>query len=218
MTTLLLIVVGLEWHEISLRLTALDLVSRLSTRIFLGPELCRDTAWRKIIVDYALNTFNCARTLRGYPGVTARVAQWFLKDCQVLREQVSMTRSLLGPFIEDRLKTVELAKQDLAEMPNDAIVWLHEVAHGQPYDPVTVQLGVSVTAIHTTTDLLTQTLLDLVAHPEMMEPLRKEIEGVVGEHGWGKTTLQKMTLLDSVVKETQRLKPASGGKFSRMTA
>ena len=123
-----------------------------------------------------------------------------------------MTRSLLGPFIEDRLKTVELAKQGLAEMPNDAIVWLHEVANGQPYDPVTVQLGVSVTAIHTTTDLLTQTLLDLVAHPEIIGPLRKEIEDVVAEVGWGKTTLQKMILLDSVVKETQRLKPASGGK------
>ena len=125
-----------------------------------------------------------------------------------------MTRNLLGPFIEDRLKTVELAKQGRAKMPNDAIVWLHEVANGQPYDPVTVQLGVSITAIHTTTDLLTQTLLDLVAHPEIIGPLRKEIEGVVAEHGWGMTTLQKMTLLDSVVKETQRLKPASGGKSS----
>lgn len=111
-------------------MTALDLVSRLSTRIFLGPKLCRDTAWRKIIVEYALNTFNCARTLRGYPGIIARVAQWFLKDCESLREQVSITHSLLGQFIEDGLKTVGLAKQGLAEMPNDAIVWLHEVANG----------------------------------------------------------------------------------------
>ena len=113
-----------------------------------------------------------------------------------------MIHSLLRPFIEDRLKTVDLAKQGLAKMPNDVIVWLLEVANGQPYDPVTVQLGVSVSAIHTTTDLLTLTLLELVAHPEIIGPLRKEIEDVVAEHGWGSTTLQKMTLLDSVVKET----------------
>ena len=207
----LLMDVDLEWHEISLRSTALDIVSRLSTRLFLGPELCHDRMWRKIVVEYAINTFNSARLLRRYPVVAARVVQWFLKDCRVLREQVVTARKLLGPYIEERLKTVELAKQGLAEMPNDAIVWLHEVANGQPYDPITVQLGVSVTAIHTTTDLLTQTLLDIVANPEIVGPLRKEIEGVVAEYGWGKTTLQKMMLLDSVVKETQRLKPASGG-------
>lgn len=170
--------------------------------------------WRKIIVEYAINTFNCARTLRRYPDVIARVVQWFFKDCQVLREQVSTSRRLLGPFIEGRLKTVELAKQGLAEMPSDAIVWLHEVANGEPYDPVIIQLGVSVTAIHTTTDLLTQTLLDLAAYPEIIDPLRTEIAQVVIEHGWGKVTLQKMMLLDSVIKETQRLKPASGGNFS----
>jgi cytochrome P450 len=131
----------------------------------------------------------------------------------VLREQVLTARRLLEPFIEERLKTVDLAKQGLAQMPNDAVVWLHEVANGQTYDAVTIQLGVSVTAIHTTTDLLTQTILDLCAHPEIIKPLREEIDEVVREFGRGKTTLQKMKLLDSVVKETQRLKPASGGKF-----
>lgn len=192
----------------------LSIVSRLSTRVFLGPELCSNPEWLKIVVEYATNTFVCARTLRRYPEVVARVVQWFLKDCRVLREQVVTTRRLLGPHIEKRLRTVELAKQGLAEMPNDATVWLHEIANDQPYDPVIIQLGVSVTAIHTTTDLLTQTILDIVAHPEIIAPLRKEIEDVIAEDGWGKTTLQKMKLLDSVVKETQRLKPASGGKFS----
>lgn len=57
-----------------------------------------------------------------------------------------------------------------------------------------------------------------MAHLEIIRPLRKEIEGVVAEYGWGKTTLQKMILLDSVVKETQRLKPVSGGKSFRRTA
>ncbi|KAI9743541.1 MAG: hypothetical protein M1818_002855 [Claussenomyces sp. TS43310] len=205
-----------EWHEIALSPTLCDVVSRLTTRVFMGPELCHNPEWLRIIVEYAINTFNCARALRRYPDVLARVVQWFSKDCRILREQVSTTRRLLAPFIEEHLKKVELAKQGLAEMPNDAVVWLHEVANGQAYDPVTMQLGVSVTAIHTTTDLLTQSILDIVANPEIIEPLRKEIEEVVREHGWGKTTLQKMKLLDSAVKETQRLKPASGGDYAHM--
>ena len=204
----------IEWHEISLRPTILDVVSRMSTRIFLGPELCQNSEWLKIAVEYATNAFFCARKLRRYPEVVARVVQWFLRDCKGLREQVLATRRLLAPHIKERLETVELAKQGLADMPNDGVVWLDEVAKGQPYDPVTIQLGISVTAIHTTTDLLMQTILDLAAHPEIIEPLRKEIEEVLAEHGWGKTTLQKMKLLDSVMKETQRVKPVSGGNFS----
>lgn len=186
----------------------------MSTRIFLGPELCQNPQWLKIVVDYATNAFMCARILRRYPTVIARILQWFRKDCKVLREQVLATRRLLGPHIQERLETVELAKQGLADMPYDGIVWLDEVAKGQPYDPVTVQLGVSVTAIHTTTDLLSQTVLDLAAHPEMIEPLRREIREVLAENGWEKTALQKMKLLDSVMKETQRVKPISGGEVS----
>jgi hypothetical protein len=203
---------ALEWHEISLMPTILSVVSRMTTRIFLGPELCRNSEWLKTVVEYAVNTFQCARTLRRYPVVIARVAQWFLKDCKALREQVVSTRRLLGPTLEQHLKTFELAKQGLADMPNNAVVWTHEVAKGEPYDPVIIQLGVCVTAIHTTTDLLSQTLLDLVAHPEIIEPLRREIEEVFREHGWGKSAVQNLKLLDSVIKETQRLKPASGGR------
>lgn len=69
-------------------------------------------------------------------------------------------------------------------------------------------------AIHTTADLLTQVILDLAVHRDLMEPLRREILEALDGEPIEKTALQKMKLLDSVMKETQRLKPMQISEFS----
>ncbi|KAL1969929.1 hypothetical protein VTN77DRAFT_7439 [Rasamsonia byssochlamydoides] len=77
-------------------------------------------------------------------------------------------------------------------------------------------LMMSFSAIHTSADLITQTIFDLAEHPEMIEPLRKEIVTVLSEHGWRKTSLYKLKPMDSVVKETQRLKPVLSASMRRV--
>jgi cytochrome P450 len=59
---------------------------------------------------------------------------------------------------------------------------------------------------HTTSNLLTNIVYDLTAHPEYLQPLREEIKSVMAEDGiLQKTSPTKMKLLDSAVKESQRL-------------
>jgi hypothetical protein len=82
------------------------------------------------------------------------------------------------------------------------------------YDPAATQLFLSVVSIHTTTDLLCQALEDISAHPEIIDPLKDEIREVIKQEGWSTKALYKMKLLDSVLKESQRLKPVQVGKFS----
>ncbi len=94
---------------------------------------------------------------------------------------------------------------------NDAIEWFETAANGRPYDPISAQLLLSTAAIHTTTDLTCQTLTKIAQNPEILAPLRKEIVDVLQEHGWKKTALYEMKLLDSVIKEGQRSKPSSIG-------
>lgn len=162
-----------------------------------------------------LNVFNCARSLRVIPGPLAKIYQRYSREGRDLRAQVAEARALLQPFIDGRIRTAQLAKRDLAEMPQDAATWLHEAADGRAYDAVAMQLGISAVAIHTTTDLLSQTILDLVTHPDMIEALRKEIDEVsqFDAKWWTrKNALQDLRLLDSVIKETQRVKPVGGGK------
>jgi hypothetical protein len=48
-------------------------------------------------------------------------------------------------------------------------------------------------------------LYRLLANPEYIEPLRREVEAAVAEEGWTKAGLDKMYKIDSFVRETQRL-------------
>lgn len=93
----------------------------------------------------------------------------------------------------------------------DAIDWFENTAKGRKYDPAIIQLIMALVAMHTTTDMTLQTLLDLCLHPELIEPMRTEIVTVLGTEGWKKTALSNLKLMDSVIKESQRMKPVSSG-------
>lgn len=55
------------------------------------------------------------------------------------------------------------------------------------------------------TQTFVQTFYRLLAHPDYIEPLRKEVETVVAEEGWTKAGMDKMYKIDSFVRETQRI-------------
>lgn len=101
-------------------------------------------------------------------------------------------------------------------MKNDGLEWFERMASrsGRVYEPELSQLSLSMAAIHTTSDLLTQAILDLAEHPEIIPDLRAEIIAVLGTQGWRKTSLYGLKLLDSCIRETQRLKPIAAGKCS----
>ena len=93
---------------------------------------------------------------------------------------------------------------------NDAIEWFEQdfaATRDGRHDPAVAQLILAQAAIETTTDLLTQVILDLAQHPELIGTLREEVAGSIQEGGWRKSSLYDMKLLDSVLKESQRLKP-----------
>lgn len=71
-------------------------------------------------------------------------------------------------------------------------------------------------AIHTSTDLLTTTLYRLLAQPELIQPLREEAARVIGTSGWTKQALQELRLLDSLLKETQRLQTGGALVMNRV--
>jgi cytochrome P450 len=61
--------------------------------------------------------------------------------------------------------------------------------------------------IYATSDLLIGSLVDICRHQDLIEPLRQEIRTCISEGGWTPASLFKMKLLDSCMKETQRIKP-----------
>jgi hypothetical protein len=118
------------------------------------------------------------------------------------------TRIIL-PEVEKRKLRAEkvLAAGGKPPITSDTIGWMVEMARGKHVDYVAAQLSLTVAAIHATTEALTCALADLVTHPDTIPQLRKEMIQVVGEEGWSKQTLYKLKLLDSFLKESQRMHP-----------
>ena len=205
-----------EWKEYEIFEEILDVVARISTRVFLGPELCRNEEWLRITKNYTVDSFIAAYVLRIFPKPLRHIVHWFMPQCQRIRQQFADSMKLILPVVQARR---ELRRQMQAEgisAPdfNDAIDWFDQEAKGVPYNEAQCQLGLSMAAIHTTTDLLTETMQNIMLHPGLVEELRKEIAEVLGAEGWKKTSLYNLKLVDSLIKESQRLRPSGMRKLS----
>ncbi|RYC58244.1 hypothetical protein CHU98_g7965 [Xylaria longipes] len=198
-----------EWTEFGLKAVSLSLVARLSSRVFLGDKLCRDPGWLQITTEHPVNAFRAADNLRLYPKILRPIVHWFLPECQLLRRQGAQARSIIQPVIDQRMEEKRKALEAGLPVPtyDDAIDWAQEESKQTPWDPATFQLAMANAAVHTTTDLISQTILELLAHPELIQHLRDEAIEVLRIHGWTKTALYNLKLMDSILKETQRVKP-----------
>ncbi|KAK2799476.1 hypothetical protein FQN50_008448 [Emmonsiellopsis sp. PD_5] len=205
-----------EWHKVSLKTQILQIVARLSSRVFLGDELCRNEEWLDISINFTVIAFQAAQDLKMYPYYLRDIVHWFLPGCRQLRAQKREAHKIIEPILKKRAEQkAALAAQGKKAEFNDAIEWFEQAgaAEGVDYDRVVVQLGLSLAAIHTTTDLLTQVIFDLAENQEIIQPLRNEIIEALSTTGWKKASLYKMKLLDSVIKESQRLKPIASCKL-----
>lgn len=155
-----------------------------------------------------------------FPPSIRFLAHWFLPECRKLRHERKEAIRIITPLIKRRRELRQAAIEAGDPIPkfNDALDWSEQEAEvtGSSFDPVIFQLTLSLLAIHTTYDLLQQTMIDLGRNPQYIEPLRREATELLAAEGWKKSTLFKLKLLDSAIKESQRLKPGSIGTSSRL--
>jgi cytochrome P450 monooxygenase-1 len=192
----------------------MKLMARITSRVFLGKEMCRNPQWLRITSTYAVIAFRAVEELRFWPAWLRPVVQWFMPHCTESRALVQEARDLINPLLERRRAEKAEAESTGEKVTyNDAVEWLDDLARekGVGYDPACAQLSLSVAALHSTTDFFTQVMFDIVQNPELVEPLREEIISVLGKQGWSKNSLYNLKLMDSVLKESQRLKPISIG-------
>lgn len=200
--------------EVSPHETALFILSRLSSLVFVGEDLGRNPEWVHILTSYNAEAFAAAEELNLWPRILRPVVARLKPSCRQLRRYICDARALLVSVMEQRHHTQN--QGDRREY-NDAIEWLNETSRstGQPYDPLLSQMLLAIGSFHTSSDLLGQVLLDLCMRRDwevLVRELRKEIISSLQGVGWDKIALNNLKLMDSVLKETQRLKPASTGK------
>ncbi|GKT79141.1 cytochrome P450 [Colletotrichum tofieldiae] len=198
-----------EWQTFVIKEEMLKVVARVSTRVFGGEKLCRNQDWLKITSDYARTSFLASELLRIFPKSLRSFVHRVNPLSRKLQAQVLEAREIINPIVAERRNEKKAALDRGEEEPeyNDCLEWCEESSDDASSDPAMMQLGLSFAALHTTSDLITQVMLDLAKYPDYFEPLRKEITDVIRTDGWSRMGLYKMRLLDSFCKETQRLHP-----------
>ncbi|KAI0098084.1 cytochrome P450 [Nemania sp. FL0031] len=207
----------IEWHTITLRDSMMDLVARLSSRVFLGKNICRNKRWLEIAKSYTTDVFVGSLLMRMAPPLLRPIAYWFIPQCTALRKAISDAHQIIDPEVERRKAAIDKARAAAEKPPRvaDAIGWMYEVSRGRKVDYVAGQLSLTFAAIHTTTEITTQVLLDICEYPDIAQQLREEIVGVFSAHGLTKTSLYKLKLMDSFLKEGQRFRPLSATSMYR---
>lgn len=179
----------------------------MSSIVFMGEELCRDEEWIKASSDWIVEAFRLRDIMGAYPRFLRPYIHWFMPSCWRLRKMLKRTRDVLNPHYERReRKKAEATAQGKTLVYNDCIEWFSKEYRGK-YDPAIEQMTLTLVANHTTSDLTHQVMLDIATHPELVQPLREEVIRVLSADGLKKVSLYKLKLMDSVLKETQRLKP-----------
>ena len=183
------------------------MIARLSSRVFLGQEMARNEKWLNISKSYTVDSFIAIRMMREWPAALRPLIYQFSPECGRVREQVRTAGRLIWPLVEARRQSKRKALEAGLAPPKarDSIAWMDDLADGAECDVPCGQLILSVVALHTTTELLTQALFDLCRHPAIVQPLREEVISVVGDRPLNKATLYNLRLMDSFLKESQRL-------------
>lgn len=202
-----------DWHAINWYEDTTGIIARAASSVFVGPEKCDDAEWLELIQGYVMSYFTAVGELSAYPPWTRSIVHWFLPNAARCRNIIPRARAIMKQVVDKRREEAREAEQEGRPAPeyNDAIAWV-QAASEKPIEMGDLQLSLAMAALMTTSEMLRMVLVDLARHPELVEPLRQEITHQISAHGLSIAAASNMALLDSVMKESQRL--GSGmGKF-----
>ncbi|KAI1746961.1 cytochrome P450 [Xylaria castorea] len=213
-----------EWREVRVYDTMLHVMARLSIRVLMGREFCRDETFMSICSRFIRKVAIAAAAISLFPDFLKPIVGpiFTLLDYILYRR----CRSFLMPIIRerlDRLRNPDIEKVSLVDstIHNDFIQWSIDHAVAKPVvnpvelDPRVIAARFSVfafAAIQSSVITLTNTIFDLAASPECAKSLEAMHEEVLCEigvadkpKGWSKKALGRMRHVDSALRESLRL-------------
>lgn len=189
----------------------------ISGRIFTGSSIARSEDWIYASVNFTVDIFQGGQELKRWNPLLRPLMFRLLPAMQRIAKHQATARRMLFPIFQAR---AEAEKEQGYQKPEDTIQWMQERSRHRTkfdfFEQSDVQLKLGLAAIHTTGTTLTHIIFDLAARPEYIEPLREEVRRVLeADHGaLTKQGLSKLCLMDSFMKESQRLSPIAYCRFS----
>lgn len=93
----------------TLKPVILDIVAQLSSRLFVGEDLCRNKEWLELAKNFTLDSFAATRVLRSWPFVLRPLVIWILPEWKKVRRDVADARRILAPVVNKRLEMSRVA-------------------------------------------------------------------------------------------------------------
>ncbi|KAI0434628.1 cytochrome P450 [Xylaria sp. FL1042] len=197
-----------DWTPFRIQPFMVRAVSRLSGRAFVGSSLSRSEEWMGVSVNFAITAFIAVTKLQFFPPWMRPFAQYFVSELKTIRTDLAKAQAMLEPLIEERLGYADASS---SEKPDDFIQWFSDALPDEEkrnyFIQAKMQLLLSASSIHTTSNLTTDCIYDLAVHQEMQDILREEVmEVFTGEEAWERRdSIAKLKKMDSFIKESQRL-------------
>lgn len=176
--------------------------------MFVSEPICRDETFLQTCAAYSRNLFQTIETFR-YVGQTvygALLGNWS-STIRKAQEQLAYVQELLGSEVNKRRANPD-------DQNDDFLQWCMDLARNEkestPEALAHRTVGIlAMAVVHTTAMAVNHVLFDIITQPGLYEALRKEQEEILPS-GWqtiDQKTMLKMTLLDSVIRESQRFNP-----------
>ncbi|KAI5814895.1 putative cytochrome P450 [Pyronema omphalodes] len=206
------------WTPLPVFPTILHIIAQVSASIFVSP-LANNPAWLHGSIHYTENLFLVVYILKLIPTFLWPFVAPCIPAYWRIHYYLRSAKAMVSPIVLERRKAA--AENPNWQPPFDFLQWMMEEAKtAEEQNPEKLAhrlLLVSLASIHTTTMCTTHVIYDLAQYPEYIEPLRQEVlEAVEAEGGWNKQTINRLKLMDSFIKESQRVNPPSLLSFHRV--
>ncbi|KAI6037982.1 cytochrome P450, partial [Pisolithus marmoratus] len=186
--------------------TIWEVICRASNRVFVGLPLCQDPDWIEIASRFTMDVATDGIILTMFPKfLSCRLtssASVVSKMLPNVHTSVKCAIKLLDSIIKERFRCMGEHGNEWSDKPNDTLQWLIDERQEFTTKQLTPHiLLTNLVAIHT----FTHALFYLAAHPQYVQLLREEVDGVIEEHGWTKETMAQMWKVDSFLVEIEHL-------------
>ncbi|EJF62111.1 cytochrome P450 [Dichomitus squalens LYAD-421 SS1] len=192
-----------EWTTVDISAAALKIVARTSNRVFVGSPLC-DEEYNDTSAQFAIEIVKAGTALFLFPDLLKPLAAPFVSK---VKRTTKRALHHLRPIIQERRTAMHQQGKEWLDKPNDVLQWIIDraVVKDETDADITERLLLlNLAAIHTSSSSVPHVLYHLAEQPELLEPLREEIEASVDAEGWTMSAYARMWKLDSILRESQR--------------
>lgn len=199
----------IEWKNVYAARTFSRIMHRVTSRILISSELCRNRDFIDLSMQFAESIFVSGITLTMIPmGPFRKIGSWV--GAFVHRRRLQRALRVLLPFVEQRL--ARKAGNPRLASHLDAMDWTIELTESTSEKNNARRIALYL--LHNLwagsaapAGLVTQMVYQLLMEPSYLEPIRTEAEKAVSRYGWTEKALNDMPLQDSFIREISRLYP-----------